>query len=62
MTPEQFAYWLQGFFELTEGNQLSEKQVQVVKDHLQITFKKVTPNYTQPPYQQPNYSMPTITC
>jgi hypothetical protein len=45
MTPEQFAYWLQGCLETTEGNKLSEKQVQIVRDHLATVFKKVTPVY-----------------
>jgi len=44
MTPEAFAYWLQGFFELSQSNQLSETQVQVIRDHLQLVFNKQTPD------------------
>lgn len=43
MTPESFAYWLQGFFELSGTDKLTEKQVQIVKDHLALVFTKVTP-------------------
>lgn len=44
MTPEQFAYWLQGFAELTEGQaQPSPAQWQAIKDHLATVFGKVTP-------------------
>lgn len=42
MTTEQFCYWLQGFFELTETDKLSEKQVLMIKEHLNLTFNKVT--------------------
>lgn len=43
MTPENFAYWLQGFFEMTETNKLSEKQILMIKEHLRLVFDKVTP-------------------
>ena len=42
----QFAYWLQGYFELTDsGKPLSAQQAQIIKDHLQLVFKKETPKY-----------------
>jgi hypothetical protein len=48
MTPEQFVYWLQGYFELREGNSaLTEGQTQIIKDHLQLVFKKETPDRNQ---------------
>lgn len=44
MTPEQFAYWLQGFAELTDSQaQPSPAQWQAIKDHLDTVFNKVTP-------------------
>lgn len=48
MTPEQFCYWLQGFNEIRDKEQvgLSEKEWDIVRDHLQEVFKKVTPFYT----------------
>ena len=46
MTSEQFTYWLNGFFELTGAQTLTEQQVQIIKDHLKQVFKKVTPDYT----------------
>lgn len=48
MTPEQFCYWLQGFCEIRDKEQvgLSEKEWDIIKDHLQEVFKKVTPSYT----------------
>ncbi len=44
MTTEQFAIWLQGFFELSEEKKLSEKQVLIIKDHLALVFEKITPD------------------
>ena len=39
-----FCYWLQGFFELTNNNELSEQQIQMIKNHLALVFNKVTPD------------------
>ena len=44
MTCEQFTYWLQGYFEISGTTYLSELQTQIVKDHLDLVFKKVTPD------------------
>lgn len=45
MTSDQFCFWAQGFFELTDAKSLDEKQTQILKDHLALVFNKVTPNY-----------------
>ena len=42
MTAEQFAYWMQGFAEMTAERPTAE-QWQSIKDHLQTVFVKVTP-------------------
>lgn len=43
MTPEQFVYWLQGYFELSGSNAaLNEVQTKIVQDHLKLVFKKET--------------------
>lgn len=41
MTTEQFAYWLQGFSEI-HGAPPSAEQWEMIKEHLQTCFKKVT--------------------
>lgn len=41
MTPEQFAYWLQGFVELGDQRP-TEAQWNSIKEHLQTVFNKVT--------------------
>lgn len=43
MTPEQFAYWLQGFAELNGKKPPTEAQWKSINEHLQTVFKKVTP-------------------
>jgi hypothetical protein len=44
MTSENFTYWLIGYFEISGATHLSEAQTQVVKDHLDLVFQKVTPD------------------
>lgn len=39
MTSRDFAFWLQGFFEITESTILTEKQVNMIKNHLNLVFK-----------------------
>lgn len=43
MTPEQFAYWLQGFTEIGQQPPTAE-QWQVIQDHLKLVFSKATPD------------------
>ena len=43
MTPENFAYWLNGFVELTQGQTPNPAQWKSIKEHLDLVFKKVTP-------------------
>jgi hypothetical protein len=52
MTTEQFAYWLQGFLELSENKTINERQVKIIKDHLALVFKKETPDRTEPKEHQ----------
>lgn len=38
MKSESFVYWLQGFFEISEATTLNEKQIQIIKNHLNMVF------------------------
>ncbi len=50
MQSVQFAYWLQGFFELSESNTLTEKQVEMIKNHLKLVFyHEIDPSYSDNP-------------
>jgi len=43
MSTYEFAYWLQGYVEIN-GQLPSEGEWQIIKDHLQLVFTKVTPD------------------
>lgn len=42
MSAQEFCYWLQGFFEVTDATHVNEKQAAIIKEHLALVFKKVT--------------------
>jgi len=44
MTPQEFCYWLQGFLEISNARKIDADQLTIIKDHLQLVFKKETPN------------------
>lgn len=62
MNEKEFCYWLQGYVEIN-GSVPSEKEWQIIKDHLQLVFNKVTPDRF-PAYQMPPIlgNPPVITC
>lgn len=39
MTSRDFAYWLQGFFEISNQKSISADQVKIIKNHLNLVFK-----------------------
>ncbi len=39
MTSRDFAYWLQGFFELTNAEIIIKHQTDTIKKHLNLVFK-----------------------
>jgi len=44
MTPENFIYWLNGFFEISGCKNMTDEQVQIIKDHLKLVLQKKTPD------------------
>jgi len=44
MTAEQFAYWLQGYMEMSNPSSLSVRETRIIKDHLALVFDKKTPD------------------
>jgi hypothetical protein len=49
MTPENFCYWLNGFFELTgQDKELFPRQYDIIRDHLSLVFNKLTPIVAEP--------------
>lgn len=47
MSPENFVFWLNGFLELTEQEQIGSKQMTIIKDHIALVLKKETPTYAK---------------
>lgn len=39
MKSRDFCFWLQGFFELSNNNNLTEDQIKMIKSHLSLVFK-----------------------
>jgi hypothetical protein len=44
MTPEQFAFWLHGYFEISRSDVISYEQARKIKENLESCFQKVTPD------------------
>lgn len=56
MTPQDFCYWLNGYFELEGQNfALNQRQIQIVKDRLKLVLDKKTPDRNN----QYSYTTPT---
>lgn len=39
MTPRDLVYWLQGIFEVGDVKTLNERQVQIIRNHINLVFK-----------------------
>ena len=48
MTPQEFCYWLQGFFELSgpEKVEITARQAEIIERHLKLVFHhSIDPSY-----------------
>jgi len=53
MTSRDFAYWLQGFFEISENKEITENQTQIIKNHLNMVFKhEIDPSFGDDKHQE----------
>jgi len=53
MTSRDFAYWLQGFFEITEPTEIGTKETEQIKKHLALVFKhEIDPSMGGPEHQE----------
>tara|TARA_R110000824_G_scaffold300225_1_gene488253 strand:- start:9157 stop:9384 length:228 start_codon:yes stop_codon:yes gene_type:complete len=46
--PRDFAYWLQGFFELREPGKINAKQAAIIEEHLALVLDKKTTGSMKP--------------
>lgn len=44
MTEKDFVMWLHGYLEIENPETIDKRQLQIIKDHLNTFFKKVTPD------------------
>ncbi len=53
MTSRDFAYWLQGFFELTNSETITKEQTLMIKKHLSLVFvHEIDPSMGDKAHQQ----------
>lgn len=60
MTPRDFCYWLQGYFELRKEEHLHEEQLITIKEHLQLVFVKETDGLGLKPAPEINELFPIM--
>ena len=52
MTSRDFAYWLQGFFEVANPSTIGTKETEQIKKHLALVFKhEIDPSMGGPEHQ-----------
>lgn len=52
MTSRDFAFFLQGFFEVAEPKTIGEKETEMIKKHLNLVFKhEIDPSMGGPEHQ-----------
>jgi len=39
MNTIDFCFWLQGYFEISNGGEISKEQAEIIKNHLSLVFK-----------------------
>ena len=53
MTSRDFAYWLQGFFEVSNAETITKEQTTMIKKHLNLVFKhEIDPSMGDEKHQQ----------
>jgi hypothetical protein len=52
MTSRDFAFWLQGYFEVSNPKEIGEKETDLIKRHLALVFKhEIDPSMGDEAYQ-----------
>lgn len=52
MRPSEFCYWLQGYFELSNAEELTVEQINEIKKHLRLVCHPSTPTKDVSKYLQ----------
>lgn len=52
MTSRDFAYWLQGFFEISDAKEVTPEQLVIIRNHLNMVFKhEIDPSHGDKKHQ-----------
>lgn len=55
MYSQDFCYWLQGYFEISGAKELDEKQIEIIKNHLNLVFRhEIDPQHEGDPQELQN--------
>ena len=53
MSSRDFCYWLQGFMEVSESGEINPKQLQIIRNHLNMVFKhEIDPSHGDATHQK----------
>lgn len=53
MTSRDFCYWLQGYFEVSGITHVGEKEIAIIKNHLNMVFKhEIDPSHGDAAHQK----------
>jgi len=53
MTSRDFAYWLQGFMEVSNATEITPEQLKIIKNHLNMVFKhEIDPSHGDAAHQK----------
>lgn len=53
MTSQNFAYWLMGYFEVSDTKEIGPKETEIIKNHLNLVFKhEIDPSMGDAKHQQ----------
>ena len=63
MNPRDFVYWLQGFLEIQDPKNISEEQITIIKQHMNLVLTNVTNITDVKPYSGLKFDiLPGTTC
>lgn len=54
MNARDFVYWLQGFMEIQDPSEISEEKLDIIKNHLRLTFYHDLEPEDDKPIKDPN--------
>lgn len=62
MTPQNFCYWAQGFFELSNADKLTAEQIKIIRNHMNLvkTCMKTKPKVKDKDNTDLSFDLPEL--